>query len=144
MIHLEEVTPSNWRLDLHVSENQKSFVANKVTLLARAYAYRNYRSNALIIYNDDIPIGMVLYYDCDDLNLYDLSQFFIDERYQGNGYGYLAMQIIIDKLREDGKYKKITLCYIKGDDAAFNLYKKCGFKLTGDVDEDEIIMELNL
>lgn len=144
MIHLEEITPENWRLGLHVRENQKTYVANSATLLARAYAYRNYRSKAFVIYDDDTPVGMGLYYDCDELNLYDLSQFFIDERYQGKGYGYAAMRTIIDALKKDGKFNKVTLCYIDGDDAALSLYKKCGFTLTGEADEDEIIMELKL
>ena len=84
MIHLEEVSPDNWRLDLHVRNDQKDFAANSITLLARAYAYRNSGSRALIIYNEDIPIGMALYYYID--GAYDFSQFFIDERYQGNGF----------------------------------------------------------
>ena len=88
MIHLEEVSPDNWRLDLHVRNDQKDFAANSITLLARAYAYRNSGSRALIIYNEDIPIGMALYYYID--GAYDFSQFFIDERYQGNGFGYEA------------------------------------------------------
>lgn len=79
MIHLEEVSPDNWRLDLHVRNDQKDFAANSITLLARAYAYRNSGSRALIIYKEDIPIGMALYYYID--GAYDFSQFFIDERY---------------------------------------------------------------
>jgi len=144
MIRLAEITPDNWRLRLQVSEAQKSYVANPTVLLARAYAYRNYRSKAFIIYNDDTPLGMGLYYDVDALNLYDLSQFFIDERYQRRGYGYAAMQVILNEMRKDGKFKKVTLCYIDGDTAAYNLYKKCGFSLTGEADEEEIMMELEL
>jgi len=144
MIHLQEITPDNWRLGLRVREDQKRFVANSAALLARAYAYRNCRSRAFIIYNDETPVGMGLYYDCDELKLYDLSQFFIDERYQGKGYGYAAMQIIIDEMKKDGKYTRVTLCFIDGDDAAKSLYVKCGFTLTGEVDDDEILMELKL
>ena len=48
MIHLEEVSPDNRRLDLHVRNDQKDFAANSITLLARAYAYRNSGSRALI------------------------------------------------------------------------------------------------
>lgn len=144
MIHIEEITPDNWRIGLHVKEDQKKYVANATVLMARAYAYRSCRSKAFYIYNDDTPVGMGLYYDCDELNLYDLSQFFIDERYQGKGYGYAAMQFIIAELKKDGKYNKVTLCLVDGDDAALSLYKKCGFTLTGDEDGEEIIMELNL
>ena len=141
MIRLETVNPDNWRLRLKVSDAQKSFVADSATILARAYAYRESRSKAYVIYNDTLPVGMALYYDCAELNAYDLSQLFIDERYQGNGFGMEATKQILDKMKSDSKYDKVILCYIDGNEAAKNMYEKLGFTLTGDRDEDEIIME---
>ena len=141
MIRLETVNPDNWRLRLKVSDAQKSFVADSATILARAYAYRESRSKAYVIYNDTLPVGMALYYDCAELNAYDLSQLFIDERYQGNGFGIEATKQILDKMKSDSKYDKVMLCYIDGNEVAKNMYEKSGFKLTGDRDEDEIIME---
>ena len=141
MIRLETVNPDNWRLRLKVSDAQKSFVADSATILARAYAYRESRSKAYVIYNDTLPVGMALYYDCAELNAYDLSQLFIDERYQGNGFGIEATKQILDKMDSDSKYDKVMLCYIDGNEVAKNMYEKLGFKLTGDRDEDEIIME---
>ena len=141
MIRLETVNPDNWRLRLKVSDAQKRFVADSLTMLARAYAYRESRSKAYVIYNDNLPVGMALYYDCAELNAYDLSQLFIDERYQGNGFGIEATKQILDKMKSDSKYDKVILCYIDGNEAARNMYEKLGFTLTGDRDEDEIIME---
>ena len=141
MIRLETVNPDNWRLRLKVSDAQESFVADSATMLARAYAYRESRSKAYVIYNDTLPVGMALYYDCAELNAYDLSQLFIDERYQGNGFGIEATKQILDKMKSDSKYDKVMLCYIDGNEVAKNMYEKLGFKLTGDRDEDEIIME---
>ncbi len=144
MITLKEVTPDNWRLGLKVSQSQQEYVSNDMKLLARAYAYRNHRSKALIIYNDNTPVGMALYYDCEELTAYDLSQLFIDEKYQGNGYGLEATKKLIELFKLDGKYKKITLCFIEGNTAALSLYQKCGFELTGEKDGNEIIMEKEL
>ena len=141
MIRLETVNPDNWRLRLKVSDAQKSFVADSATILARAYAYRESRSKAYVIYNDTLPVGMALYYDCAELNAYDLSQLFIDERYQGNGFGIEATKQILDKMKSDSKYDKVMLCYIDGNEVAKNMYEKLGFTLTGNRDEDEIIME---
>ena len=45
-------------------------------------------------------------------------------------------------MKEDGKYNKVVLCYIEGNDAAKKLYEGFGFVET-DRDEDEIIMELS-
>lgn len=141
MIRLEVVDPGNWRLGLKVSESQKRFVSDDMRLLARAYAYRESRSNAYVIYDDDIPVGMALYYDCDELKAFDFSQIFIDERYQGKGFGTEAARQILKIMESDGKYDKVILCYIDGNEAAKNMYEKLGFYLTGECDEDEIIME---
>ena len=47
-------------------------------------------------------------------------------------------------MRQDGKYDKVYLCYIEGDDAAKRLYEKLGFHHTGEAWEDEITMEMEL
>lgn len=143
MIHLVDIDPGNWRLGLKISESQKEYVSDACSMLARAYAYRDYRSRAFVIYEDETPIGMGLYYDLPELECYDLSQLFIDERYQGRGYGKAATQLVLDTLKQDGKYSKAVLCYIEGNDAAKKLYEGFGFAEI-DRDEDEIIMELTL
>ena len=71
MIHLVDIDSSNWRVPLKVSKAQELYVANSTTILARAYAYRNSRSCALYIYEDEIPIGMVLYHDMSVASAWD-------------------------------------------------------------------------
>lgn len=143
MVHLEAVNEANWRLGLQVAESQKRFVADSNTILARAFAYRDHRSNAYVIYDGETPVGMVMYYDCEALNAYDFSQLFIDARYQGKGHGKAALALIFDRMRADGKYKKVCLCYIEGNTAAKTLYEQFGFQQT-DRDGNEIIMEMDL
>lgn len=143
MLRLEDVDESNWRLGLKVGESQKTYVASSAGLLARAYAYRNYRSRAFVIYDDETPVGMGLYYDLPELECYDFSQFFIDERCQGRGYGKAATKLVLDAMKQDGKYNKVDLCYIEGNDAARKLYEQFGFSEI-DRDGNEIIMELIL
>ena len=141
MIRFVDIDPDNWRLGLKVSDSQKAYVSNSAGMLARAYAYRNCRSRAFLIYSEETPVGMGLYYDLPQLACYDLSQLFIDERYQGRGYGKAATKLLLDTLKKDGRYNKVVLCYIEGNNAARNLYQQFGFVET-DRDEDEIIMEL--
>ena len=143
MIHLVEVNQENWRLGLKVAESQRKYVSDSNKLLARAYVYRNARSCPLVIYDDETPVGMALYYDWEPLQAYDFSQLFIDERYQGKGYGKIALQKILDMMRADGRYGKVLTCYIEGNDAAKGLYESFGFSVI-DRDEDEIIMEMML
>lgn len=130
MIRLVTITPDNWRLGLTVREDQYDYVSDSSGILARAYAYRDNRSQAFVIYDD-----------LDDWKAYDFSQFFIDHRYQRKGYGLKAAEMILEKMKADGKYDRVVLCYINGDEAAKNLYEKLGFHHTGQEDEDEIIME---
>ena len=141
MIHLKEVSPDNWKLDLAVREDQTAYVSDSNRLLARAWAYLNHRSNAYVIYNDDTAVGMALYYDYEEGLAYDFSQLFIDRRYQGKGYGSEAAKLILNLMEADGRYGKVILCYIDGNDAARCMYEKLGFSLTGESDGNEIIME---
>lgn len=143
MIRLEDIDAGNWRIPLGVLKEQEQYVASTTIILARAYAYRNARSQALLIYEDETPVGMVLYHDEDSLDAYIFSEILIDERFQGKGYGSAATKLVLDRMKEDGRYQKVVLCYIEGNDAAKNLYEQFGFVET-DRDDDEIIMELSL
>lgn len=143
MVRLVDITPDNWRLELNISESQKAWVANPAALLARAYAYRNQNSRAFLVYRDETPVGMGLYYDCPELDGYDLSQLFIDQRYQGRGYGKAAVKLALDEMKKEGRYGRVVLCCIEGNDAAMRLYEQFGFTETGR-DGNEIIMEMLL
>lgn len=144
MVSLKTVGPENWRLGLKVAEAQRSFVSDEQRLLARAYAYRESRSRAYVIYQDEIPVGMALYYDCEQQKAFELSQMFIDERYQGKGLGIQAAQEILARMKADGKYDRVLLCYVEGNLAAKAMYEKLGFSPTGQRDGKEIIMEKSL
>lgn len=143
MVHLVDVGPDNWRLGLQVSESQKRYVTDSAGILARAYAYRDFRSRAFAICDGDTPVGMGLYYDLPDMEYYDFSQIFIDERFQGNGYGKAAVKLVLEEMRQDGRFSKVDLCYIEGNLAARRLYEELGFVET-ERDGDEIIMEMKL
>ena len=143
MIHLVDIDPGNWRLGLRVADSQKNYVSDSYAMLARAYAYQEQRSRAFVIFDNETPVGMGMYHDCPDLDAFDLSQIFIDERYQRKGYGKAATKLVLDAMKQDGKYSKAILCYIEGNNAAKDLYESFGF-VEIDSDEDEIIMELTL
>ena len=144
VIQLRPVTPENWRPGLSVREDQRRFVSDSAGILARAYAYRESRSRAFVICQDETPVGMAMFYDLPEEQAYNFSQFFIDQRYQGQGIGTVACGVILKMMRDDGKYNRVVLCYVDGDDAARRLYEKFGFRLTGESDGDEIIMEMDL
>ena len=143
MVHLVDINSENWRVPIKVSKEQELYVATSAIILARAYAYRNSRSRAFLIHKDETPVGMVLYHDGESFDAYVFSEIFIDEKFQGKGYGRAATKLVLDNMKKDGKYDKVILCYIEGNDVAKKLYESFGFVET-DRDDDEIIMELIL
>ena len=143
MLRIVDVDGDNWLSDLHVSGEQMDYVLDPYGILARAYAYRDEGSRAFFVYDGNTPVGMGLYCDYPELKAYELNQFFIDERYQGRGYGKAALKLILDEMRRVGRYRKVVLWYIDGDNAADNLYGQAGFKKFGSI-QDEFGMEMDL
>ncbi len=142
-LRLVDVDEDNWRLNLSVSSEQQRFVAAMPVLLARAYAYRNYNSRAFVVQLGDLALGAGLYYDCPELNAYDFSQLFIDQRYQRRGFGKAAARLALEEMKRARRYEAAILCYVDGNDAARRLYAQLGFSEI-DRNEDEIIMKMNL
>lgn len=132
-----------WKLS--VSLKQKKQVANNTKILARAFAYRDFEPVIFGIVEKGKPIGLLFYrnYHKDNEKIKWLDQIMIDKKHQHKGYGTLAVQKIIDMLKND-KTKQLYLCYKEGHDEVLKFYEKLGFKKTGNNDEDEIEMVLNI
>ncbi len=113
-------------------------------ILARAYAYREEGSQARLILDGGNPAGMLMWYGCPEQGRYVFSQLFIDQRCQGRGLGMAAARMALDEMRAEGRYPKVCLCYVEGDEPARLLYEKLGFRHTGAAEENEIVMELTL
>ena len=139
MLRLTEVTEDNWFdvADLSVKEEQKSYVAPAIGILARAYVYRNCNARVYAFEKDGTIVGAALVREFDEEPLgYDLQQFMVDERYQRNGYGTRALELILEELRKEKHYDHVELCVKKEDLAAIHLYEKFGFMDSGYIDED--------
>ena len=146
MIRLAEVTEENWMevASLKVKDCQKGFLAPALGILARGYVYRDSNAKVFVIKNDDTTVGVAMVRDFTDEPLgYDLQQFMIDERYQGRGFGSRALSLILDTLREEGRFDRVEVCVKKDDEAAVRMYKKHGFSDSGYV-SDEVPDSYNL
>lgn len=138
MLRLTEVTEDNWQdvASLSVREDQKKYLAPAIGILARGWVYRNCNAKIFVIENDGIIVGVALVREFTDEPLgYDLQQFMIDQRYQGNGYGSLALQQILNELRKENHFDHVEVCVKKDDAAAIHVYEKHGFVDSGYVDE---------
>lgn len=145
-IELREITPDNWRKvnSLEVKRVQKTFVADNVAILARAFAYRKDNSKVFVVYFEDTEIGLIMQRDfrIGDKKICILDQFMIDEHYQGLGYGKIAMGIWICNIKREKLYDSIEFCYKEENIMAKQMYEKLGFVRSPQKDdEDELVME---
>ena len=139
MIRLVEVTEENWIqiASLSVAEEQKRFLAPAIGILARGYVYRDCNAKVFGIADDVQMVGVALVREFTEEPVgYDLQQFMIDARFQGKGYGTEALQLILDKLKEEGKYHTVEVCVKEQAKAALKVYEKAGFVDSGYVDSD--------
>ena len=93
-------------------------------------------------YDGETAVGMGMYLDDPEKNAYDFCQLFIDRRWQGRGFGRRAVELALDEMRAAGRYSRVVLCYVEGDEPAMRLYQSLGFVHTGEADEGEIEMLL--
>ena len=137
-------------LRLKVKPKQEFLVATNAKSIAQAHFYREawYRA----IYLGDTPIGFVLLVDRTlkykrikqkNPTLY-LWRLMIDGKYQGNGYGRDAVELVIDHLKTRPNAKEITLHHEQTEGNAGEFYEKLGFKLTGKVEHNELERKLIL
>ena len=141
MIRLEEINENNWHVDLHVRTDQKKDVVSAEVLLAKAYAYREHRSQARLIYRNERPVGMLMYFDDEESKAYDFDQVFVDEKYQGRGYGTAGVELALNLMRADGKYDRVLVRHRESNKIAQKMYEKFGFVLTDEGEEDEIVLQ---
>ncbi len=59
-----------------------------------------------------------------------LDRFMIDHKHQGKGYGKKSMKLILDKMHEAYRCKKIYLSVHEDNDNAIRLYEQVAFKKT--------------
>lgn len=144
-LFLKRVDESNFIecFNLRLGEGQDRFVSTTIRSLAQAYVYYN-QCTPFGIYKDDTMVGYVMViYDYDE-GTYNLWHMIIDEKYQGKGYGTAAVELCIDyiKTKPFGISNTVILTCNADNSHAIHIYEKLGFKVTGDMDEDELVMKL--
>ena len=91
-------------------------------------------------------VGYVMVIYDYDLQEYNIWHMMIDEAYQHQGYGSLALKRCLDYIAEKpfGSSNKVVLTCNKDNAVARHLYEKFGFQETGNDDEDETELTLFL
>jgi diamine N-acetyltransferase len=153
VITLRELSRENWReaLQLSVHPEQQRFVAEyePIVLVGLAKAY--VRPLGLVwlpyaIYNGYEMIGFLeLALEPDSTDQYWLYHFFIDHRYQGQGFGKMALAAFIEHVeRNYPECRRISMTVHPDNRAAQHLYKAAGFTRTDEELFGELLFQLHL
>jgi diamine N-acetyltransferase len=143
-VSLKEITADTVRpiCDLSVREEQRQFVAPNAVSIAQAYFSEHAWFRA--IYADDTPVGFLMLYDDTEKPEYYLWRFMIDARYQGMGFGRRALELLIEHVRARPNAKELFTSVHQAEGGPQGFYESTGFKLTGDMEEGEAVLRLEL
>jgi diamine N-acetyltransferase len=143
-VTLREVTADSVRTicNLAVTEHQQQFVAPNAVSIAQAYfsEYAWFRA----IYADDTPVGFLMLYDDTEKPVYYLWRFMVDARYQGMGFGRRALELLIDHVRTRPNATELFTSVHQAEGGPQGFYEGMGFRLTGDMEEGEAVLRLEL
>lgn len=144
VVSLREITSDTLYsiIKLKVKPEQEQFVANNSNSIAEAY----FEPKAWIraIYSGETPVGFLMLFDNPDEPEYYLWRFMIDSRYQRMGYGRQAMNLLIEHVRTRPNATRLLTSYSPGEGTPEPFYAGLGFVNTGEVMDDENVMELIL
>lgn len=139
-IKFEPVTEANWRaaLTLAVRPDQQRFVADTAPIAAIVLAKAFIRPGGKLwqpyaIYADTALIGLIaLAFTHGSADDYWIYHFFIDHRYQGQGYGRLSLSAFLHLVGEHyPACRALQLTVHPENHLSQRLYTGAGFQPTG-------------
>lgn len=146
MIHFEKITEDNFDEIVQMRRPEKErFVASNAYSLAQAWLYREAGDvYPFAVYVEEKPVGfMMLDEDLEERCLV-IWRIMISEEHRLKGYGTRAVERIIRLAEDSGKYDFLILNCHPENVVAMHVYEKVGFRPTGEVERDEIVMRLEL
>jgi diamine N-acetyltransferase len=146
VITLREITKETLGtiLRLKVTPAQEKYVASNAVSIAQAYFQRE---NAWFrgIYADETPVGFLMLDDWPNEASYFLWRFMIDAQYQKFGFGKRAIELLIEHVKTRPNATSLGVsCVPDNDGSPCPFYEKLGFVYTGEKDEDELVLKLQL
>ncbi len=141
VVTLREVTPENSEaiFALSVADSQKHLVASNERSIAQAHFEESAWFRA--IYADEEPVGFLMLHDETlraeprEEGYLVLWRMMVDERFQGMGFGWTAMELVIAHARTRPGVERLQTSWRQDEGNAGDFYRKLGFAPTR-VDED--------
>lgn len=140
-IVIENVNKENWRdiCRLKVKEDQSDFVAEPAYYLCLCSYGELWHPLAISL--DGKVIGFIMWAIDDEDRSCWLGGIIIDRDYQNRGFGKRAIELTIEKLKEEQKPESFALSY-SPENPRKKLYASLGFRETGEMEDDEIVARL--
>lgn len=119
---------------LEVFPNQKNFIESVKECLEEADLLKEW--NPVCISDRGILVGFAMYGDLceEEYSGVWFDRLLIDQKYQGQGYGKRALEIILKEMRKQYPNKDIYLSVYEENQIAISLYKSHGFRFSGKTD----------
>ena len=150
MVSLRPITESNRSAveALDVSPAQRQFVSNVADSLLEAAEEPDGRALYWAVYADETPVGFVMISDEVGAPGYIpqyLWKLFIDERFQGRGYGTATLDLVVEYFRGRPGVEVMWTSAGQGAGSPVTFYKRYGFEQTGEiVFDNEVLLRLEL
>lgn len=140
----KEVDRENWEecVALKITKEQEEYVApNWYSILQAKFEEELY---PLCIYHEEVMVGFLMYALDTETKRMEMCRLMIDKKFQGKGYGRIAVLKLFDLIRE--KYGKIKFyTSIEPENVvAEKLYESLGFEKNGEIMWDEEVMVVQL
>ena len=150
-VSLREITPRNRKRieKLKVTHKQAKYVDSVAESLVEAAETPQAQPWYRAAFVDDLPGGFVMLSeseadDPDRPSPYYVWRFLIDRRHQGQGYGAAALGLVVDHVRSQPDARVLTTSVVPGPSSPLGFYLRHGFRLTGQVYDGELVLELDL
>jgi diamine N-acetyltransferase len=150
-VQLREITDENRDAvcAVRVRADQEQFVGSVTRSLEDAATTPEAEPWYRAVYSDDEPVGFVmLSWNVPPgrpgiIGPYFLWRLLVDERHQRSGLGRETLALVVDLIRADGATELLT-SYQPGDGEPWPFYQRAGFVPTGEIDDGEIVLRLDL
>ncbi|MGH4124141.1 MAG: GNAT family N-acetyltransferase [Clostridium sp.] len=139
-IRFEPVTKGNYRECIEMPKLEH--VASNMFSIVQAYVLD--RTYPFCIFNEDKMIGFVMYKiiydDEEDIDIFCMNRLYIAEEYQNKGYGRVAVNKLLQMIKEKHSSEEIYTSTHHENHRALHLYESIGFKRNGEMDDDEVVL----
>lgn len=117
---------------IKLKSGQEKFIETVEECLKEANIYSQW--NPVAIYYNQVVIGFAMYGSFGPNKDTWIDRIMIDEKYQGKGFGKMAMMKLIDIVSKKYDVNTIYLSIVKENILGYKLYKSIGFEYINEKD----------